>query len=578
MAGGVLGHGATAPAGEKSIAPLWVGPAFSGSWFTPERAGEGFILQILDNGTALLLWFTYPPAGSGAQQAWIYADNGSIEGDRIRFASAVTTRGGRFGVTTGSVQAQRVPWGTVEFRFTSCVAGEVTYAGPAGWGSGARQIVRLTEHSELGCSGKQRVGASGARTMQGLRQRSGAWFNPASDADGWALEELPDGRALLYWFTHDSAGEQAWTYGEAATSGDRVIITNYRPIGTRFGSAFDASRVVLTTWGSLDLAFDGCDRGTLAYASLDSAFGSGTLSPIRLSTLAGAACLASKPSVPANGAWTAGATMASMQSEVGTATIGTRSCAAGGFVAQRDFQCYDAATNSWTVLAPLPAGRDHGEAVAYDGAIYFTGGNGEEGDASGWRYDFGANRWQAVPELPNVAASGAAMLHGFAYFGGFTAIYQYDPRSRQARLIPGDTFAPRDHSQLVAFQGEIWHFGGRGNSGAPNAVVSIFDPASETWRQGPMLRNPRAGFAASASSTVLFVAGGEKLDAPTAVINTAEAIAAGDSSWTALPSLPFGVHGVGSMLYGNAFYTLGGSRVQATAINFGDVQIYRFGP
>jgi hypothetical protein len=42
-------------------------------------------------------WFTYPPAGSPAQQAWIYAQDGSIEGDRIRFASAITTRGPRFG-------------------------------------------------------------------------------------------------------------------------------------------------------------------------------------------------------------------------------------------------------------------------------------------------------------------------------------------------------------------------------------------------------------------------------------------------------------------------------------------------
>src|SRR6185503_17725269 len=301
---------------ETAISPLWVGPAFSGSWYSADRSGEGFILQVLDNGSALLLWFTYPPAGSSAPQAWIYADGGSVEGDRIRFGSAVTTRGGRFGATAGGVQAQRIPWGTVEFRFTGCNAGEVTYAGPAAWGSGTRQIVRLTELSELGCNGRTRLLASGGRSIEGLRQRSGAWYNPGSDADGWAIEELPTGGALVYWFTHDAAGEQAWTYGEALSSGDRLQVANYRPMGTRFGSGFDATRVMLTSWGTLDINFSGCDRGTLAYASLDSTFGAGTLAPSRLTTLASAACHASKPSVPASGTWSTGATMAILESEV----------------------------------------------------------------------------------------------------------------------------------------------------------------------------------------------------------------------------------------------------------------------
>ena len=48
---------------------LAITPAYSGSWFGPDRSGEGFTLQILE-GKAHALWFTYPPAGSDAQQAW----------------------------------------------------------------------------------------------------------------------------------------------------------------------------------------------------------------------------------------------------------------------------------------------------------------------------------------------------------------------------------------------------------------------------------------------------------------------------------------------------------------------------
>jgi hypothetical protein len=168
------------------------------------------------------------------------------------------------------------------------------------------------------------------------------------------------------------------------------------------------------------------------------------------------------------------------------------------------------------------------------------------------------------------------MLNGFAWFGSLNALYQFNPRTQQVRLIAGDGRVFRDHSQLVAFQGELWLMGGRNTLGQPNPSVSIFDPASETWRVGPLMRNNHAGFAASASGTMIFVAGGEKLDAPSGVVSSAEAIAAGDSGWTALPSLPVAVHGVGSGIYGNAFFTLGGSRVQATATNSGDVQIYRW--
>src|SRR5688572_24050066 len=111
FAAGAFGHHTTGheEATEAAISPLWVGPAFSGSWYSTDRSGEGFILQVLGDGTALLLWFTYPPAGSTVPQAWIYADGGSIEGERIRFANAVTTRGGRFGATSGGVTAQRIP-------------------------------------------------------------------------------------------------------------------------------------------------------------------------------------------------------------------------------------------------------------------------------------------------------------------------------------------------------------------------------------------------------------------------------------------------------------------------------------
>jgi hypothetical protein len=567
------------PTGAQEV-PYWVGPAHSGSWYSPERSGEGFTMQILDNGSVLALWFTYPPAGAAGEQAWIIASGGRIEGDRIRFAQAVTTRGPRFGPAFDPALVQMIPWGTLDFRFTACNEAEIDYAGPPAWGSGSRRLARLTALSELECTGKRQVTVRGARAIEGLGSRSGMWFDPAHNGEGWTIEELPDGRAVVYWFTYNDRGEQAWTIGTGSTAGGRITIDqNLLPVGTRFGSAFNPAQVELRAWGQFEFEFESCGEATLRYGSSLPAFGSGTLKPVRLTRPAGTVCLEQKPLVPAAGTWITGAPMPSPQSEIATATVESRSCLAGGYAVRRDFQCYDALTNAWTVLAPLPSGRDHGEAIAFEGDIYVTGGNVEDSAApNGWRYRFAEARWEAIPELPLVVASGAAVLDGFAYFASESGyLVQFDPRTRQSRIFPGDNRAPRDHSQLVAFQGELWLIGGRGFAGA-NGAVSIFDPASETWRPGPGLPSGRAGFAAAASPSVLFVGGGERLGVSAAVLDSAYAIAAGDNEWTALPRMPVGVHGVGSAVHGNAFYMLGGSRVAATASNFGDVQIYRFGP
>src|SRR5262249_20645255 len=156
--------------------PLWVGPAHSGSWFDPTRSGEGFTLQILDDGSALAVWFTYPPAGSAARQAWIIAQGGRIDGDRIHFETVLTTRGPLFGPGYDPAQLQVIPWGSLDFQFFDCNSGQFSYTGPPAWGSGTRSIVRLTALSELECSGKRLVGSNGARTLAGLQQRSGGIF------------------------------------------------------------------------------------------------------------------------------------------------------------------------------------------------------------------------------------------------------------------------------------------------------------------------------------------------------------------------------------------------------------------
>jgi hypothetical protein len=569
--------------GKKSLAPLWIGPAFSGSWYSPSRSGEGVIVQVLDNGSVIAIWFTFPPPGSAAKQAWILAQGGVIDGSRVRFDSAFTVRGPRFGA--GFDPAARVieNWGTLELNFSDCNNAQLSYAGPAQWGSGSRAVQRLTSIDELGCGGKQRLTANGARALSGLRQRSAAWYDPTHSGEGWFIEELQNGLAVSYWFTFDDQGEQAWTVGVANQAGARMeIASSVRPIGTHFGAAFDASQIDRQPWGSYTVAFDDCSSGRLDYTSTNPIFGSGTLRPRRLTQLAGAVCIDGIPQAPTGGSWSAGTTMPRPQSEIATSTLNGRFYVAGGLGTPRDFKRYDPAVNAWTTLADLPGARDHALAATLDGSLYVLGGNpGSTGDQSnaGWRYLESENRWEAVPGLPSNIASGAAALNGFAYFGDSSGdVVQFDARLRRVRTLFGDAQGPaRDHSQLVAFMGELWMLGGRGEPGETHRV-SIFDPASETWREGPGMRTQRGGFAAAATSTQLIVAGGEVVYGPPSVRNEVEAIAAGENIWTSLPPLPVAVHGVGAAISGNAFYTLGGSKFATGVRNGGEVQIYRWTP
>ena len=567
----------------KVLSPLWVGPAFSGTWFAPERSGEGISLQVLDDGTALALWFTYPPAGAAGQQAWIYAQGGRIEGDRVIFDAAITTRGPRFGPGFDAASLQLIPWGTIELRFSDCSTADLTYAGPAAWGSGTRRLTRLTAYAELECSGKRKLTATNTRTLAGLKQRTALWFDPAHNGEGWVAEELPNGSTQLFWYTYDANGEQAWVLGVSPTSGDHLSIPDmYRPVGARFGAAFDPNAVQRSDWGRVDLDYSSCSAGELRYTATAAGFGSGMLRPLRVTKLAGTACLDATPAAPTGGSWSAGVRMPTAQSEVGTTSVGNFTYVGGGFGDPQAFYRYDSASSTWTTLARIPGARDHPLSVAVGGEVLFTGGYSQaDGDQvnSGWRYTIAQNRWEAAPELPWAAASSAALLNGFAYFGTLSGdIYQYNPRTRTSRAIVGQRSVSRDHSQLVAFQGELWTIGGRGGN-PPNetARVAIFDPASETWREGPFMATARAGFASSATETLLIVAGGEMLSSqPFRTIRSMEAIAAGATGWTALPDIPNPMHGVPGAIHGNAFYLMGGSGVASTASNNADVQVYRW--
>lgn len=546
---------------------FWPGPSLSGSWYDPSRSGEGFILEYMPDGTVIMAWFTFPAVGAPGQQDWLMAEGGRFQGNRLVFDQVYTTRGGRWGAAFDPAQITRALWGTVEFAFLDCNQATVQFSGPASHGSGSMNVQRLTAIDQLTCQGPRDINASGSRALSGLRATSGVWFVANRSGEGWFLEELPDDRLVVYWFTYDPQGNPAWFLGVGARVGDRVVIDNMHVShGTRFGSAFNPADIRRTLWGQLDITFADCTHFNATHDSVLAGYGSGSHAAVRLSRLAGSECIDGTPQTITQGTWSEVASMPGpAQSELDAATLDGKLYALGGFGDTRGFKRYDSTSGQWSVLTALPSGRHHLSAFAFDGGIYYAGGEpsgGGESGSSGYRYDPPTNTWEARPEMPFTFGSRAAVSNGRVFFGIESGdLYEYDPRQRIRRFIDNPDNTARDHGQVQAFLGEIWLIGGRSPE---TRSVSIYDPATETWRAGPSLNRARGGFGATVVGQQLIIGGGENIGGIRVLVPSMEMIAAGVSNWSLGPNLAVPVHGTAAVtLDGRAYFVSGSTEAGA---------------
>ncbi|MEO6065776.1 MAG: hypothetical protein ABIP49_08380 [Lysobacterales bacterium] len=548
----------------------WVGPVASGSWYDPSRDGEGLVVEILPNGRALATWFTYPALGEIGDQAWLSAQNGVVSGDTIRFADVLRPRGGVFGAAFDPAQVVLERWGTMELRFVDCNTAVLTYSGSGAYGSGTRNLQRLTAIDELECGGARELTATGARALSGLRAKSGAWFVPSRSGEGWFVQELPNGNAAIYWFTFTPEGRQAFTVGVATRNANRLeLAENQITRGTNFGDAFNPASVQRIAWGRLDFEFTGCGAATVSYASTLPGYGSGSRQSVRLTALAGAVCIDGTPVAKTRGSWRAEAAMPlPAQSEHAATTLASGTYIVGGFGDPRGFKLFDTVSNTWSELPDLPGGRDHLAAFALDDAVYASGGAAHPGGdqtSSGFRFDIATQQWQSIPSLPFNFGSHAAVLNGHGFIGSEDgSLTEFDATRQMSRTIAPPLFGvARDHSQVVAFLGEIWMMGGRFPE--TNSTV-IYDPASGRWRSGPAMARVRGGFAAAVVDDQIVIGGGEVLSSqPFRVEPTLEVYTAGGSGWQFGPNLPVAVHGVAGAAVTGRFYAVGGSRTAGSA-------------
>jgi len=124
------------------------GSGLSGSWFDPTHNGEGIIVEVLTDGSAVVQWFTYDQNG---KQFWIQG-TGNFNGSVLTVDNLFSTSGGAWGSAFFANPVQQDTWGTLTMDFTTCDAATVNYNSSAGFGTGTLNMVRLSSLMGIPCT------------------------------------------------------------------------------------------------------------------------------------------------------------------------------------------------------------------------------------------------------------------------------------------------------------------------------------------------------------------------------------------------------------------------------------------
>ncbi|MFC1688271.1 alginate lyase family protein [Pseudomonadota bacterium] len=250
---------------------------YSGSWYNSDRDGEGFHIEMLEDNQVLVIWFTYPgPTDDpSAEQAWILG-SGTITDNTITIIGANKFQGPEFGPDYNKDDLVLLPWGDLSIVFSGNNNATVEYDGLDG--EGTTDVIRITSMAQRENATRIPVGFSGA------------WYNPDTNGQGWFVEVLSDESALVYFFTYDANGNQAWNLAVGYLDGNRIVVPNSQTgKGTFFGTQFDTKDVVREPFVDIALEFENCKSGGANYKTKDGEH-SGSMPIERITTLAGNEC------------------------------------------------------------------------------------------------------------------------------------------------------------------------------------------------------------------------------------------------------------------------------------------------
>jgi len=255
---------------------------------------------------------------------------------------------------------------------------------------------------------------------------------------------------------------------------------------------------------------------------------------------------------------------------------------------------YDPATNKWTKKKPMALPAHHVALTELNGKIYVFGGfTGVHSGLAAWipidnsfEYDPVNDSWKELAPMPvKRGAAVAANVDGKIYvIGGATTapgatnpaihptyaqrvlntVQEYDPKTntwRERAAMP----TPRNHTAAAVVNGKIYVIGGRIGAAfiaasSNLANVEAYDPVTDTWSP-PLAKMPtaRSGLCVGVYQNRIFIAGGENQDFfQHTAYHAFEAYDPATNTWTIMPPMAIGRHGVAGGVIGNRFYAISG--------------------
>jgi len=273
------------------------------------------------------------------------------------------------------------------------------------------------------------------------------------------------------------------------------------------------------------------------------------------------------------GVWLTLAPMKEPRQEMAVAELDGKLYAVGGLAGRANAnEIYDTATDTWSTGADFPASTDHDWAVSLSGHVYVGGGSSNRV----FSYNPALFAWTEIVSSTYVhgGTPAAAVIGGRIYVAGGAGgamagneLEVYDPASNRWTTLAPMSCA-RNHTSGGAIGGKLFVAGGRPGS---QTCLEVYDPATNTWMQKAPMPTGRSGIAGAVVANCLYIFGGEGNPSdPNGIFHQVEAYDAASDTWSQLPPMRTGRHGIYAAVIGNVVYLPGG----ATQAGFGVTSIH----
>ena len=121
---------------------------------------------------------------------------------------------------------------------------------------------------------------------------TGLWYSPSQDGHGFALTFTGDGVVAATWYVYQNT-KQIWLVGSGNLVDNQAVLPAIITSGASFPPDFNTQAVTRTSWGTLTLTVQACDRITVSWSSTLPGFGSGSVDVVPLVVAGGLRCAVS---------------------------------------------------------------------------------------------------------------------------------------------------------------------------------------------------------------------------------------------------------------------------------------------